>query len=75
MKLCKDCKHFKTEAVDVGGRFQQVPLCFHPECRHPVYGEPIPAEMARRELVFCGFGAKYHEPKESEAPKGLIEIK
>jgi hypothetical protein len=75
MKFCKDCHWMKKEAMVLEGHGKVVTVCTHEECRHPVTGEPIPAQAARQETIFCSFQAKYWTKKEENAPKGnLVQI-
>ena len=54
-------------------QMEMIPVCRHEECRHPVYGEPVPCDLARREMVFCGFQGKYWTMKEEkEMPKATL---
>lgn len=74
MKLCKDCKFMEKQVVAQQGHAQTVPVCVHDECRHPVYGDPVPCQVARQELVFCGFQAKYWVKKEEQPTVQLVKL-
>ena len=75
MKLCKDCQFMEKQAMQVGPSAQMVPHCMHEECRHPVYGDPVPCQVARQEIVFCGFKAQYWKKKEEQQkPTTLVQL-
>ena len=61
------------QAVETGpGRLEMLPICSYEECRHPVYGDPVPCDLARRESVFCGFNGKYFKLKEETTVKSTL---
>lgn len=83
MKICAECKFSKRDIVEVApGQGASTLVCTHEECRDPVQGGQIPAMIARQQVVFCGFGARYFEAKagttpaspSGEAPASLIQV-
>lgn len=68
MKICRDCEFHKRGVVQMGPQQGLMDVCTNSECRDPVEGNPLPCQVARQQLVFCGFEAKYFKKKE-EAPK------
>jgi len=65
------------KAVRTGPQsMEMVPVCRNDECRHPVDGEPVPCQIARQEVVFCGFQAKHWKKKEEDPnkPSTLVQI-
>lgn len=74
MKFCVECAFGHKEAVEVGPKqYATAIICRHEECRDPVSGEPIPANIARRDPVFCGFKA-VHWLKKDEANKPVVQL-
>lgn len=71
MKLCKDCKYYKSDLPNFGIWESICPpfthpsrwhMCSHPELVSPVSGAPSQAEEMRNEE--CGKNAKYWEAKD-----------
>lgn len=76
MKTCISCAHFKRSVIEVApGQHGMAFVCSHEECIDPVTGDPIPCNLARQQIVFCGITAKYWKEKEKELVKGnIIEL-
>lgn len=77
MKFCVGCKHAKKEYVQTPQGHGSILVCTHSECLHPVDASLLPCEVLRKQDVFCGFSARYFEPKEivpepQEQKGGLI---
>ena len=55
---------------------QLATICKHPECRDPITGDALPAQVTRTQEVFCGFKARYFSAKEepSGEPKKVIQL-
>lgn len=79
MKLCKDCEYFTTETFEVGnGQLARAAVCKHPECRDPIMGAVLPAEVARKAMAggvytFCGITGRHFKLKEvKEEEQGKV---
>lgn len=84
MKLCKDCEFFGTETFETPQGLARAPACGHIECRDPIFGNVLPAEVARKAMsggiyTFCGMQGKFFklkEVKQEETPKdNVIQLK
>jgi hypothetical protein len=70
LKLCKDCEYFGTETFEMAkGQLARAPACHHPDCCDPIFGNVLPAEVARKSMAggiytFCGMQGKYFKLKE-----------
>lgn len=80
MKICTNCEFMKPQAFQQGNQAGMIPFCLNSECRHPVDGQALPAELARSNENLCGFSAKYFKLKEAKEesikkePKSLIQL-
>lgn len=75
MKHCKDCEFIDKKTIqDEQGRFMTMFFCGHIECSDPVSAEPLPAGMARKEVVFCGIQGKYWKKKEEPVVAPVLQL-
>lgn len=81
MRICLDCAFSKKDVVQIApGQGGMAIFCTHEECRDPVSGDSLPANIARQNVIFCGMPAKFYKKKETiVAPKeegsNLIQLK
>lgn len=75
IKICKDCYYHKRAVVDIGnGQSGMGFVCSHEDCRDPIIGDALPCNIARREIVFCGIGAKFFKEKEEPVTAPVIQL-
>lgn len=69
MKICMECDFYKRATLQApDGRVGMADICVNSECRDPVDGSPLPCQVARQQVAFCGIDAKHYRQKK-EAPK------
>lgn len=49
-------------------------VCKHEECSDPVTSEPLPCNLSRQSLNFCGINAKYYKEKEETPTDGTRKV-
>lgn len=74
MKHCIECKFHKKEVVQMGPQMGTIVVCTHEECSDPVTAEPLQAQVARQNIVFCGLEAKRYVAKSTEPPAPIVSL-
>jgi hypothetical protein len=75
MRHCFKCEHAARGVVNMPGGQQALAwLCKHPECSDPVEGDPLPCVMARQQVAFCGFTAKYYKEKDDARSGDVVKL-
>lgn len=82
MKLCKDCEFFEMQTFETQQGLARAAACTHTECRDPIHGAVLPAEVARKAMAggiytFCGIQGKHFKLKEVKAeplPANVIQL-
>ena len=75
MRICKDCRFYRTQAAQVGpNQMGMMAVCSHGECRDPVSGDPLPGGVARSNQSFCGMAARFYQERD-KIPEQPVETK